>query len=140
MCDVFLKSPKQCTANFFKVSSPTKALLIRNKILRLSHKRTDGNKLNIKNPKVMIQTFALPHFDYASITLMNSDTIRALSLQTDDNACITFIFDNIPSFTQLTLSPTSYTADFILDSFQLLTASISWPLHTQLTPEVNLHM
>ena len=46
--------------------------------------------------KQLIQSLALPLFDYTSITLMNLDKIKALALQTAHNACVRFIFENIP--------------------------------------------
>ena len=52
--------------------------------------------LNASLRKQLIQTLALTHFDYASITFMNSDKTRPLALQTAHNACIRFIYGNIP--------------------------------------------
>ena len=49
--------------------------------------------LNFSLRKPLIQTFALPHFGYASITFMNSGVTRALALQA---AYTRFIFGNIP--------------------------------------------
>ena len=46
--------------------------------------------------KNLIQTLALPHFDYCSIVFMNFDKTRTLALQTAQNACVHFIFGNIP--------------------------------------------
>ena len=54
-----------------------------------------SKSLNVPLRKQLIQTLALPHFDYASIKFMNSDKSRSLALQTAKNACIRFIFGNI---------------------------------------------
>ena len=45
--------------------------------------------------KQLIQSLALPHFDYISITLMKLDKTRALALQIAHNTCVRFIFGNI---------------------------------------------
>ena len=52
--------------------------------------------LNIPFRKQLIQTLALLHFDYASIKFTNSDRTWSLAFQTAHNACISFIFGNIP--------------------------------------------
>ena len=61
--------------------------------------------LNIPLRKQLIQTLALPRFDYASITFMNSDRTRSLALQIAHNACIRFIFGNIPRIPTANIMP-----------------------------------
>ena len=62
----------------------------------LSSLKFHRKSLNAPLRKQLIQSLALPHFDYASIAFMNSDKTRSLALQTAQNACIRFIFGNIP--------------------------------------------
>ena len=56
---------------------------ITNKIYAtLSSLNFHGESLNDPLRKQLIQTLALSHFGYASITFMNSDKTRSLALQT----------------------------------------------------------
>ena len=60
----------------------------------LSSLKFRRKSLNAPLRKHLIQTLAFTHFDYASIMFMNFD--KTPCLQTAQNACIRFIFANIP--------------------------------------------
>ena len=73
---------------------------ITNKIYAsLSSLNFHRKSLNVWLRKQLIQSLALPHFDYASIIFMISDKTRSHALQTAQNACIRSIFGNITHMT-----------------------------------------
>ena len=70
---------------------------ITNKIYAtLSSLNCHRESLNVPLRKQLILTLALPHFDLVSIKFMNSDKTQSLASETVHNACIRFIFVNIP--------------------------------------------